>query len=143
MADTAKRSADIADACRAAVAESIAGMEAVNERVEDIAASILALAEQVQAIGEIIATVNDSAEQTNLLALNASIEATRASEQGKGFRVVTAEIKELAGQPRRPPSRSAGSWATSSRPPTRGLRAVHAAGGRSSLRTRRARWSSG
>ena len=66
--------------------------------MEATAENILALAEQAQAIGEIIATVNDIAEQTNLLALNAAIEASRAGEQGKGFAVVAGEVKALADQ---------------------------------------------
>src|SRR6185437_1160742 len=70
----------------------------LKERVEATAANILMLAEQAQAIGEIIATVNDIAEQTNLLALNAAIEASRAGAHGRGFAVVAGEVKALADQ---------------------------------------------
>jgi len=66
--------------------------------MESIAESIVRLSEQSQAIGEIIATVNDLAEQSNLLAVNAAIEATKVGEQGKGFVVVAQEIKSLATQ---------------------------------------------
>ena len=61
----------------------------------------MALAEQAQAIGEIIATVNDIADQTNILALNAAIEASRAGGQGRGFAVVAGEVKALADQSKR------------------------------------------
>src|SRR5436309_9556961 len=73
-------------------------MEWVKEKVEATAENILTLAEQAQAIGNIIAAVNDIAEQTNLLALNAAIEASRAGEHGKGFTVVAGEVKALADQ---------------------------------------------
>lgn len=86
---------------RTVVDESIESLERLDERVNTTAANILSLAEQAQAISEIIGAVNDVAEQTNLLSLNAAIEASRAGEQGKGFAVVAAEVKELAGQSKR------------------------------------------
>jgi methyl-accepting chemotaxis protein len=73
-------------------------MHRIQEQMESIAESIVQLSEQSQAIGEIIATVNDLAEQSNMLAVNAALEATRAGEQGKGFIVVAQEVKGLAEQ---------------------------------------------
>lgn len=98
VADSSQRAVEVGKAGRRAVEETVGAMGAVKDRAESTAGSILALAEQAQAIGEIIATVNDIAEQTNLLALNAAIEASRAGEQGKGFGVVAGEIKALADQ---------------------------------------------
>ncbi|HUI70038.1 MAG TPA: CHASE3 domain-containing protein [Spirochaetia bacterium] len=96
--DEAQRSVQISQAGRKSVEETLAGMDRIREQMEFIAGSIVRLSEQSQAIGEIIATVNDLAEQSNLLAVNAGIEAAKAGEQGKGFAVVAQEVKSLAAQ---------------------------------------------
>ena len=110
MGDAARHTAEVGEAGKKAVDGSIAAMRAVRERIETTAMravreqiettaqNIVTLAERAQAIGEIIASVNDIAEETNLLALNAAIEASRAGEHGKGFAVVASEIKDLANQ---------------------------------------------
>ncbi|MGH7715748.1 MAG: methyl-accepting chemotaxis protein, partial [Vulcanimicrobiaceae bacterium] len=98
VSDSSRRATDGGAVGRRSVENTIAVMSEIKTRTESIAQSILSLAGQAQAIGEIIMVVNDLAEQTNILALNASIEATRAGEQGKGFSVVAAEIKALADQ---------------------------------------------
>ncbi len=98
VGDAVQRTVEVGRAGRQAVEESIAALGRLQEQVEGTAESILALAEQAQAIGDIIATVNDIAEQTNLLALNAAIEASRAGEYGRGFAVVAGEVKTLADQ---------------------------------------------
>jgi methyl-accepting chemotaxis protein len=88
----------VATAGAEAAKAAIDGMSEIRARVQQIAENILALSEQTQQIGEIIATVNDIADQSNLLALNAAIEASRAGDQGKGFAVVAQEIRLLAEQ---------------------------------------------
>jgi methyl-accepting chemotaxis protein len=98
VSESSQRAADVSLTGRKAVDDSVSAMGTVRDQTGSIAESILTLAEQAQAIGEIIATVNDVAEQINLLSLNAAIEAARAGEHGRGFSVVAAEIKALADQ---------------------------------------------
>jgi methyl-accepting chemotaxis protein len=98
--DAAQKTALVSETGRNAVAETVHGMNRIHEQMESITESVVRLSEQGQAIGEIIASVNDLAEQSNLLAVNAAIEATRAGEFGKGFAVVAQEVKSLAEQSR-------------------------------------------
>jgi methyl-accepting chemotaxis protein/CHASE3 domain sensor protein len=98
VSESAQKAAQIAKAGKKAVQDTMEGMSGIKQKMESVAESIVTLSEQSQAIGEIIAAVDDLAEQTNLLAVNASIEAVKAGEQGKGFSVVAQEIKALADQ---------------------------------------------
>jgi methyl-accepting chemotaxis protein len=101
VGEAVQRTRQVGEAGRRAVEDSIGALGTVRSQVETTAEGILALAEQAQTIGEIIATVHDIAEQTNLLSLNAAIEASRAGEHGRGFAVVAGEVKALADQSRR------------------------------------------
>jgi len=98
VSETAQRAAQVAQTGRKSAEASVEGMKRIQAQMELIADGVVKLSEQGQAIGEIIATVNDLAEQSNLLAVNAAIEAAKAGDQGKGFAVVAQEVKSLAEQ---------------------------------------------
>ena len=100
VTEASHQTVSITQAGQQAAADSILGMQAIQQRVSDIAENILMLSERTQQIGEIIETVNRLADQSKLLALNASIEAARAGEEGKGFAVVAMEVRQLAEQSR-------------------------------------------
>jgi methyl-accepting chemotaxis protein len=81
---------------RVAVSASVAAMDTIAVRVEQIGGRAVSLGEKGFEIGRILDVINDLADQTNLLALNAAIEAARAGENGRGFAVVAAEVRKLA-----------------------------------------------
>jgi CHASE3 domain sensor protein len=94
----AQQALTLAEDGTSAVERSLDGMERLREKVGAIADQILRLSEQTGQIGSISGLVSDLANQTNMLALNAAVEAVRAGEHGKGFAVVSSEIRKLADQ---------------------------------------------
>jgi len=98
VSESAQKSAQISQAGRKSTDETVESMKRIHQQMNSIADSMVRLSEQTQAIGQIIAAVDDLAAQSNLLAVNAAIEAAKAGEQGKGFTVVAQEVKSLAEQ---------------------------------------------
>ncbi|MEI7553884.1 methyl-accepting chemotaxis protein [Candidatus Chlorohelix sp.] len=79
-----------------AVTRTISSMNRIRNNVQETAKKIKRLGESSQQIGEIVKLIDDIADQTNMLALNAAIQAATAGEQGKGFSMVTEEVRRLA-----------------------------------------------
>lgn len=82
--------------------------EGINQRVTDVdkaaesaarlAALFTDLTEQARSIVSVTGAIQDVSDRTNILAINASIEAARAGNVGKGFRIIANEVRTLAGQ---------------------------------------------
>ncbi len=79
-----------------AILATIAEMDAVREKVAEMADEIVALGEEANQINLAATVVGSLASQTHILSLNAAVEAARAGEQGRGFSVVADEIRNLA-----------------------------------------------
>jgi methyl-accepting chemotaxis protein len=78
--------------------QTVQEIQAVQATVVRTANKVRQLDESSGKISTIVNLINEFAAQTHMLALNTSIEASRAGEHGKGFRVIATEVQELATQ---------------------------------------------
>jgi len=81
-----------------AVENAVKRMQSIDNSNDEIARVISALANNTKEIEQALQMIAEISERTNLLALNAAIEAARAGESGRGFAVVSDEIRKLAEQ---------------------------------------------
>jgi methyl-accepting chemotaxis protein len=103
VASNASHAAENAEAARAqaedggdVVQRVVDSIEQLNQETGKLQGEMDDLANQAQAIGQIMTVISDIADQTNLLALNAAIEAARAGDAGRWFAVVADEVRKLA-----------------------------------------------
>jgi twitching motility protein PilJ len=76
--------------------ETVDSIDQIRASVADTSKKMKRLAESSQEISQIIGLISNISEKTNLLAFNASLEASRAGENGQGFRIVADEVRRLA-----------------------------------------------
>jgi methyl-accepting chemotaxis protein len=87
---------DLSKQMKMLLSDLIVAMGATEQRNIDTVAGMDHMMEQINAIFDLLSSVSDISEQTNLLALNAAIEAARAGEYGRGFAVVSEEVRKLS-----------------------------------------------
>lgn len=98
VASVSEHAAVLASDGQADLAHMEDTMNHVMEAASSINAKLAVLNEKAGAINQVVTTITKVADQTNLLSLNAAIEAEKAGEYGRGFAVVSSEIRRLADQ---------------------------------------------
>ncbi len=96
LSNVAYEARQIAQGGRAAVTQTVEGMERINENVRATATKVSSLGVRSREINEIVEAMSSIAQQTNRLALDAAVQAAMAGENGKGFGAVAVDIRRLA-----------------------------------------------
>ena len=94
----AEGTSQLADAGRTGLETMEGTMTHLSEATTSISSKLSVISGKAGNISNVVTTINKVADQTNLLSLNAAIEAEKAGEYGRGFAVVTREIRRLADQ---------------------------------------------
>lgn len=78
------------------IKETVSEIRHIAEQVAATSQQLDTLAQRSAEIDKVVENIRTIAEQTNLLALNAAIEAARAGAHGRGFAVVSREVRQLS-----------------------------------------------
>ncbi len=94
----AREAAQVAEQGRGGLESMTASMEHLDEAMNAFTRKLATISQRASGITSVVTTIAKVAEQTNLLSVNATIEAEKAGESGRGFRIVAQEIRRLADQ---------------------------------------------
>nr|WP_321984551.1 methyl-accepting chemotaxis protein [uncultured Lichenicoccus sp.] len=94
--ETAGRIVDLMKASRLAVEQLIRGVSISLQETKKSSQLITTLEQVSRRIDKIVDSIATVSIQTNMLAVNGSIEAARAGDFGRGFMVVSTDIRNLA-----------------------------------------------
>lgn len=72
------------------------GVQEMGSSVSRSERTIRELEQRAQRIENFVSTIQGIAGQTHLLSLNASLEAVRAGTQGRGFAIISQQVRKLA-----------------------------------------------
>lgn len=98
VARVAHEAGEVAASNRDVIRDAIGRLVDLKRFVADSSAQVAELSLISERLVGFIGTIREIADLTNLISLNAAIEAARAGQQGKGFGVVAAEVRQLATQ---------------------------------------------
>jgi twitching motility protein PilJ len=94
--DLANQALDLSKRGESVVNNTILGMNAIRDTIQETAKRIKSLGESSQEIGLVTQLIRDVGAKIQVLALNAAIQSADAGEAGKGFAVVAEEVQSLA-----------------------------------------------
>ena len=98
MTVVARQAAAVADEGRVGLENMGESMKKLDAALETFTRKLSSISQRTSGITSVITTIAKVADQTNLLSVNATIEAEKAGEAGRGFRIVAQEIRRLADQ---------------------------------------------
>ncbi len=78
------------------VTQSIESMSSIKKNMGDTVRLVDRLSDSSEQISNIVDVLSDITEETSVLALNATVQAARAGEAGKSFKIVADSVQALA-----------------------------------------------
>jgi methyl-accepting chemotaxis protein len=94
--DIARRTLEAAESGQGSTFAFRAAVERMRQDNTSISGAVERLQDRVHQIGRIVEVINQVSERSDLLALSAELEGTRAGEAGRGFSLVSSEMRRLA-----------------------------------------------